>query len=215
VSFVTLVHKPQITLATNKLVFSAQELGAIDSVTETATQLAELFNDYEERIEREARNGYDEGFRKGQDEGRLAAQKKVAAQLLELGIKAEEQRQVMRDSVVELTLLAVHKIAGKIGAPEMVASMALNAVNDLVVSESFTLRVHPSVVDTVRSRLAPIDQSKHPYVEVQTDDTLTPFDCILVSERGETIASLDEQLGCLERSWRERLSDSENSPRLK
>jgi flagellar biosynthesis/type III secretory pathway protein FliH len=217
-SFISLVHEDQITLATNKLVFSAQEMGAIDTAAETATQLAKLFDEYDERIQQASRKGYEDGFNSGQDEGKLAARKEVAAQLCEMSVKVEEQRRVMRDGIIKLAILAVHKIAGKVGAPEMVASMALSAANELVVSEPLTLHVHPSVVDTVKSCLAeapPINQGKHLPVEIKTDDALTPFDCILVSEHGETVASLDEQLRCLEGSWREKLTDSDNKPAVK
>ncbi len=217
-SFISLVHEDQITLATNKLVFSAQEMGAFDTAAETATQLKKLFDEYEERVQQASKKGYEEGFNRGRDEGRLAARKEVAAQLREISVKYEKQRGAMRDGIIKLAILAVHKIAGKVGASEMVASMALNAASELVVSEPLTLHVHPSVADTVKSRLAeapPINQGKQLPVEIKTNDALTPFDCILVSEHGETVASLDEQLRCLEGSWREKLTDSNNKPALK
>jgi len=217
-SFIALVHEDQITLATNKLVFSAQEVGAFDAVADAATQLATLFDEYEERIQQATRKGYEEGFNKGRDEGKLAAREEVAEQLIELARKADQQRQVLRAGIIDMSILAVHKIAGNVGASEMVASMALNAASELVVSEPLTLHVHPSVVDTVKSRLdeaPPVNKSKHLHVEIQADDALTPFDCILVSEHGETVASLDVQLRCLEESWREKLTDSDSKLALK
>ena len=217
-SFISLVHEDQITLATDKLVFSAQEMGTFDTMTEVAARLATLFDEYEERIQQASRKGYEEGFNKGREEGKVVARKEAAEQLIKLAEKADQQRQAMRAGIVDMSILAVHKIAGDVGASEMVASIALNAANELVVSEPLVLHVHPSVVDTVKSRLAeapPMNKGKHLHIEIQVDDELAPFDCILVSEHGETVASLDEQLRCLEESWREKLNNSGSQLALK
>jgi len=211
-SFISLVRDRHITLATDQLVYSPQEVNAIESVAKVGATLSELFNEENERVQQAIQKGhaegYEEGFNVGKEEGQRATVKEMTEQLLAMAEKAEEQRRVMRGAIIELAILAVRKIAGEIGASEAVSAMAERAANELAASEALVLRVHPSVVEDVRTHLAKVlakPQDKGLVIDIKPDEALDPFGCVLVSEQGEVIASLDEQLLCLEKSWRESL----------
>jgi len=80
--------------------------------------------------------------------------------------------------------------------------MAETAARELLTGDTLAILVHPSVLDSVRQRLHHTQQDfSDPVcrIEIRSDDSLKPFDCLLETEFGTTVASLDEQLACLEK----------------
>lgn len=200
-TFVALVRDTSVSLATDEQVLAAADVQALASAVDMGRRLTQLLEQSEQAIASARQDAFEKGHAAGKAAGLLAARDDVAAELTSLAVEAQRQRMALQGSVARLAIQVVRKLAGEVGAPEMVAGLAQTAAADLLPGVSLTLRVYPSAVDAVRTRLdtaRSASSGKPLHVEVHADDTLNPFDCILDTACGTTIAGLDAQLARLE-----------------
>ncbi len=200
-TFIALVRDTSVSLATDEQVLAAEDVQALASAVEVGRRLAQLLEQSGQAIAAARRDAFEKGHAAGKAAGLLAARDEVAAELTGMAVEAQRQRMALQGAVARLAIQVVRKLAGEVGAPEMVAGLAQTAAADLLPAVSLTLRVSPPVVETVRARLdaAQSTQSGKPlHVEVRADETLSPFDCVLDTTCGTTIAGLDAQLARLE-----------------
>ena len=200
-TFVALVCDSSVNLSSDELVLGAKHVLALDSAVDVGRYLTQLLEQSGQEISEAKQRAFDEGHSAGKAAGLLAARDDMAAELTAMALDAHHQRIALQGSVARLAIQVVRKLAGEIGASEMVAGLAQTAASDLLPGASLTLWVHPSLVDVVRARLS-ATQSAHPdkslHVEICADDTLDLFDCTLDTACGTIIAGLDAQLKCLE-----------------
>ncbi len=200
-TFVALIGDSSVSLATDELVLKAEDVQALTHAVDAGHRLTLLLEESEERLALTRLAAFDEGHAAGKAAGLLAARDDVAAELTAMAREAHRQRMALQGSVARLAIQVVRKLAGEVGAPEMVAGLAHTAASDLLPGAALTLWVHSSVVDTVRARLdaARSAHSGNPlHVEIRADDALGLFDCTLDTACGTTIAGLDAQLKRLE-----------------
>lgn len=197
-TFVALVRDTSISLVTDEQVLAAADVQALASAVDMGCRLTQLLEQSKQAITSARQDAFEKGHAAGKAAGLLAARDDVAAELTSLAVEAQRQRMALQGSVARLAIQVVRKLAGEVGAPEMVAGLVQTAAADLSPGVSLTLRVYPSVVDAVRTRLDTAPSGKPLHVEVHADDTLNPFDCILDTACGTTIAGLDAQLKRLE-----------------
>lgn len=205
-TFVALIRHPVVGVATDQWVLRADDVEALDSALAVGRRLSRLLDDSEQMLRAAKERAVDEGHAAGKAAGLNAAREEVATELTAMASAAHHQRLALQGSVARLAIQVVRKLAGEVGAPEMVAGLAQTAAADLLPGASLiTLLVHPSVADAVKARLSAA-QSARPnkplHVEIRTDDAMDPFDCTLDTAFGTTIAGLDAQLGRLERVLR-------------
>jgi flagellar biosynthesis/type III secretory pathway protein FliH len=197
-TFVALVRDPSVSFATDQLILRAEEVQTLASAVDIGQRLVRLLAESEQQLALARQVAVDEGHVVGKEAGLLAARDEVAARLTAMALAAHHQRLALQGSMARLAIQVVRKLAGEIGAPEMVAGLAQTAAADLLPETSLTLRVHPSVVDAVSARMGAAHAGKSLHVEVRADDALDLFDCILDTAFGTTIAGLEDQLKCLE-----------------
>lgn len=203
-TFVALIRDASVNLATDQLVLRAEEVQALTHAVDIGQRLARLLAESEQRLAVVRQVACDEGHAAGKEAGLLAARDEVATELTAMASAAHHQRLALQGSVTRLAIQVVRKLAGEVGASEMVAGLAQTAAADLLSGVSLTLRVHPSVVDAVRVRMDiyAATRAAHPgrllHVEIRADAVLDPFDCILDTALGTTIAGLEDQLKRLE-----------------
>jgi|GEM_PF-1038147 len=224
-SFVTLVNKGELSLSTDQLVIPATEVNALTNAIDVCDQLHMLLSTRKERLLEAEKQGFDEGFKQGLEEGLENGRADVAEQLSLIHAKAAGQQDKMKQSVVTLAMQVVRKIADDIGPANMVAAMAKKAVDELVSHSLLILHVHPCAVDAVKSRLNIAEHDSHDeptttdkidvaanssaralHIEVRSEASLSAQDCLIETEFGTTVASLDEQLRCLDDIIRRKLS---------
>jgi len=200
-TFVALVRDPSVSLTTDQLVIRADDVQALNNAVDVGRRLTRLLEESEQQLASARQRAFDEGHAAGKEAGLLAARDEISAQLTAMALAAHRQRIALQGSVARLAIQVVRKLAGEIGAPEMVAGLAQTAASDLLPGTSLTVRVHPSVADAVSMRLGAA-QSAHPgktlHVEIRVDDALDPFDCTLDTACGTAIAGLEAQLKRLE-----------------
>lgn len=200
-TFIALFRDPAVSLTTNQLVLSGDEVQPVNTAMEMAKQMAQQLEKTEGQLRIVKQRAYDEGFAAGKAAGLQAGRKEVAVTLTNIIKSAYRQRLALQGSVARLAMQVVRKIAGKIGASKVVASLAQTAASELLPGTSLKLWVHPSVEESVRTRLQAayaIDSEKPLHIEIGTNETLNLFDCTLSTDSGHTIAGLDAQLKHLE-----------------
>lgn len=199
--FFALIRNTHVNLVTNKLVLQPEDVPTFLTAIELSNELKRLIDESAEHIKLEEQRGFEVGYEEGKTEGQLAAQKEFSEKLISLSKAAAYHHENLRASVVKLAIQVVRKIAGEIGAPQIVAGIADSAAKELVSDVSLCVRVHPSSVDKVSTQLEKT-MSTHTgqpiYLDVREDDSLDQFDCIIDTPFGSTIASLGDQLKRLE-----------------
>ncbi len=200
-TFVTLIHDPQVSIASDKLVIPAAELKLTQDAVHLGSNLACLLNEEQNRIETAEQEGYESGYQRGKEDGLRNALDDLSAGLKDLAVSLEQRDAELQRSVARVAIQVVRKIASEVGSREMVASLAKTAARELVAVERLVVAVHPDMLEAVVERLrAPVDESWNKHLEVQADESLALFDCVLHTETGSVVAGLDAQLANLEKA---------------
>lgn len=137
-----------------------------------------------------------EGYERGRQEGLVAGEAEIRAELFRLAVRDAEERAKRRDDVATLAIEVVRRIAAEIGEDAFVAAIADRATASLSADTAATVRVAPRDVETVRTRLV-----ERTALAVEADATLLPGDCIVETPLGRTHAGLETQLTQIEKAW--------------
>ncbi|WP_457671021.1 FliH/SctL family protein [Thiolapillus sp.] len=214
-TYVTLIQDPMLSLASDKLVIPATELPAVLDAVDLASNLARLLNEEKHRIEAAERDGFENGYERGREEGLRQALDDLSTGLKALSEKMDRREDELQRSVARLAIEIVRKIAVEVGAREMVVSLAQTAARELVSTERIVVAVHPKMLETVVEQLRmPTGKAGYQRLEVQADDALDPFDCVLHTKSGSVVAGLDAQLENLQRVLEEAGEKSAVEPVL-
>ena len=196
-ALLTLYHAGDVTLASDRVVYSPEELAHVGSMAEEAAALGRLRESERERIDAAERAAREAGHERGRAEGYEAALEHIAVKLVALAKEAGEARERLRSQGAELALGIVRKIARDLGPADTVAALAASAARQLAPHEPVVLRVHPDLETDVRERLAVIGGPTVGEAEVAADPGLGPGDCTLETEFGQVRAGLELQLEVL------------------
>ena len=231
-SFVALLNSNELSLSTDQLVLSPKEVSSLSNAAEAADHLTILLKEYEQKVLVSKNKGYSEGLKEGKEHGLLEARKKLADQLTAMTDHYQLEQQKMKASVVNLAIQVVRRVAGEVGAPDVVAGIAQKAADELISDDFLILQVHPSAVEKVKEQLqnytakstaeekieklnaSALQQTKPLYIEVRAGETLSEFDCLINTKFGTTVAGLNDQLICLEKIITKKLTGS-SSVKLK
>ncbi|QNA86391.1 hypothetical protein G4G27_22210 [Sphingomonas sp. So64.6b] len=192
-SYVVLHADAFTTAATDDPVVSAGDVDRFGDVAALLAGTAALRNTTEQAVAA-ARA---EGFEAGRAEGVRAGEDDVRAEWLRLAVRDGEIRRERQAEIAQLALAVVRRIAGDVGAAEMVAGLAERATATIAPDDGATVRVAPAMVDIVRVRF-----DGRAGILVEGDATLTNTDCIIETALGQVRAGLDVQLSAIEHAWR-------------
>jgi len=213
-TFITVFRDPVVSIATDQLVLDTDEVNVVSDAMNMAANVVQQLEGTEKQLEITKQLAFNEAYEAGKAAGIEAGKHEIAIKLTELTANAHQQRLTLQGSVARLAVQVVRKIAGEIGASEMVSNLAHTAASELVPGTSLKLWVHPDVVETVSSRLNSVDsplQGKSLHIEIRTDESLDIFDCTLSTDYGHTVAGLNDQLGRLESVIKDELSLAPNT----
>jgi len=193
-SIITLFNDDRVTLASERLILSADEISGMQTVMQHADTLQTLALNEEARVAQAEANGYEGGYEKGQSEGYEAALEHIAFKLVALAKEANEVRDRIEGQSASLALKIVEKIAEDIGPADTVAALAASAARQLVPREPVVLRVHPNHEQYLKEKIAGSTEAFKQIVEISPDLLLEETDCVLETEFGQIKASLDIQI---------------------
>lgn len=170
----------------------------------------------QEEIERQA---YDRGFRKGEEEGRLAATQKSAplmaaleATLAELDGVRNRLRQQLEREVVELALHAARKVIHHEMSISEDAIMCLvkGAMAHLDDPGEITIRMNPEDLKRIREAGESISSTMDNLesLHFEEDPAISGGGCYIHTPYGEVDARIEEQLRHIEEAFRAELRNS-------
>jgi len=206
-SMLTVYNRNGTTLATSQLVYSPDEVEAVDSVIKKIElldmKLAKAEEDIQTALEEARELGEKEGFARG----RAIARRKISIALLTSQRDVNRQREQLHDSSVELALEIVRRIGLTSPPAETLISLAKNSARELSPNEKATLCVHPEHEKEVKNRLLNTSNEEIQWLlEVAVDDSIEPQDCVLKTAHGSLFVGLESQLRIIERSLNERVN---------
>jgi flagellar biosynthesis/type III secretory pathway protein FliH len=201
---ISLIQNEDVTLVMDDLVIPAADVAHFVSFSDASEAVSRLGTTMQSRIEAAEKTGFEKGFGMGRTQGLEKAGAEVSQHLLMLQEKAARQERRMQDSVAQLAVQIVRKIAENLGPAETVAALAATASRELLTGGWLVVQVHPSVLEIVEANLAYLQNDPEIVcrVEIRADESLKPFDCLLETEFGTTVAGLDGQLESLEKIFR-------------
>lgn len=169
-----------------------QRLSDIRSLLDKAEQIR---NNARFELDQQLLAAHAEGVRQGRVEG-LA---QMAAELIR--VQAESRAFLVRDGarIADLACAVVARIAPRVGAGNLVAALALEAVREIQAEQYLQIRVHPDALKRVEADMDAM-REMHPGLiqfQIVADSDLEPFGCVLISESGKIEAGLDEQIDSL------------------
>lgn len=172
--------------------------------------MAEARQECVELREDAARLGHQEGFRRGEEEGRTEAEKAMKDAVQNANKQAEKTLQDAKDAtrdylskaendVTAIALAVVEKILPQhfIDVPQVILPLVQKSLEKVKDQKEIIIHVAPAVYDLVllardefRSRLSGAGAE----LSVTSDESLSPGDCIIETPNGSVDARLQTQI---------------------
>ena len=200
-SLFTLVHTEAVTVATDQLVFSAEETGALQHIIEQAEAVSGIHAGWATKLADAEEQGYNSGHEKGHAAGVKLANEQVATRLLELAEQAAIEREQVRLSAAQMALDIVRSIAKGVGNESLLPALARSAAADLLPNQQAVLHLHPDELAGVERQLqawSDAGDAVAAITGVVADDSLAPGGCILETPSGQVVADLETRLRVIE-----------------
>ncbi|WP_298067815.1 HrpE/YscL family type III secretion apparatus protein [uncultured Mailhella sp.] len=177
------------------------------SVLLEANALLEAARARAARIEQEAQKAYEErreeGYRDGQEAGKL----ELAEKVMETVLSSVEFIEGIEDTLVSVVNMAVRKIVGEIDDGERIVRIVRTALNTVRGQQKVTVRVCPADEEAVSQALAAMTagSSETAFLTVVADARMEKNACLLESELGVVDASLETQLKAFENAFHRKI----------
>jgi len=200
-SLFTLVHSEALTVATDQLVYSAEETGALQHIVEQAESLSAIQTTWATKLADAEQHGYSTGHEKGLAAGIELANEQLATRLLELTDQAALEREQVRLSATQMAMNIVRSIAKGVGNESLLPALARSAAEDLLPNERAVLHLHPADLAGVERQLQSwldAENAVPTITNVVADDSLAQGDCVLETPGGQIVADLETQLRVIE-----------------
>jgi len=203
VSLVTLLNSEHLTLLSQKLVYSVEEVGGLKSVDEKARELDETLSKAKKNIAaaetKAAEKGYKDGLEAGKAQGIKEAHQEAAENRLAEHHRLRLEDAELREQSIELALDIVRHIGLDVGTPESLHLLAEKVAQSLRPEDPVTVRIHPENQQSLQSL------NSRTEVSVIADESLAEKACLLQWDDGKTVeADLETQL----RVIKKHLADS-------
>jgi len=202
-SLISFIVTGNTTLATDKLVYSAEELGALETVIEKVRSVDRVIGSESACVSAAEERGYEAGYERGRQDGVQAAIEATAERLSSLTLRANRERDELQASAATLAFSIVERIAQIVGPVATIAALARRAAAELAPRRPVVLHVATQVVQPLREHLERHNDTDQE-IQVEADESLETTDCILETEFGRINADLNTQLRVLG----ERLGES-------
>ena len=146
----------------------------------------------------------EEGYRDGQEEGRLEHAEKV----LETVLSSVEYIEGIEATLVRIVTAAIRKVIGELDENERIVRIVRNALVTVRNQQRVTIRVAPADEAPLRTALGAMlttaPGSLH-FMDIVPDARLERGSCLLESELGVVDASLETQLKALEHALQSKI----------
>ena len=181
----------------NTTVLTPDEMGLIRNASDYFLQADERLQNANEKIAQAQAEAENRGFKKGMDNAAVAK----SEALVRLEYLAAERWSQLEDSIVQLAIDIVRRIALRLGSEKFMPALAETALSEVAKCGHVVLRVSPLSVANVTKHLNELGltNSDRLLLEVRSDAKLDEFACVLETELGFVAADLDIQLKSIEK----------------
>ena len=213
---ITLIENNKLSLQTDNPIISKTDVPHIQSLSAAGSKMRAMVDGLGTQIKQSERNGYAKGFETGRLKGHEKAKAEVSQLMLFLTRQAAVEKRALQSNVALLSMQVVRKIAAALGPEETVAALVETAARQLLGGEELSIFVHPTALEAVQQRMHILKREtgdSNSWISVYSDNNLSPFDCLLKTGFGTTVAGLDQQLSCLEKALMQPL-DSDSQPAI-
>lgn len=164
-------------------------------IVESALHEAKLIR---EEAELEAERKRQEGFQKGQEEGKA----EIAERIVDCMGQSAVYFSKVEDVMVDLVMRAVRTVIGEMNQRDVVERIVHRALESTRNENQVTVRVSPNQADWLKSRINAMVQTfpKIQFLDVQADSRLPENGCVLETEIGVVDATLETQLKAIEKA---------------
>ncbi|MEE9320671.1 MAG: FliH/SctL family protein [Granulosicoccus sp.] len=191
-SFISLFTDAGSTVATDQVVFSAEDTLALSSLMDQAKRLSSLVAQQERANQVSAKQGFDSGKSDGHGEAQLLARTELAKKLVTVQQDYEHEISITRDASVELALDIVRKIAGQVAPGEWLYAQAIKAAEDLTDQPQLALRVPIQHLEGVKQTA--VAAGAGTFVRITGDESLESNECLLDTRFGQVEVDIETQL---------------------
>jgi flagellar biosynthesis/type III secretory pathway protein FliH len=199
-SFLVLHADRLATALTDDPLVPADDVGRVQDALSLLAEAGRLRVGAGDAIDAARENARAEGFAAGRAEGLAAAEGERQAELFRIALRDGELQRERQKDIARLALEVVRRIAGELDHGAMVAGLAERAAAQLAPDSVAVVRVAPTALDAVRTRL-----DGRAGLGVEADPMLGAQDCVIETALGRTHAGLDTQLAQIARVWGEAL----------
>jgi type III secretion protein L len=198
------IENSKIVPAGGTKVIKRDELKAFFAAEEIISKSEELAAEIREKAEISYKQRYDEGFEKGQNDGKMEYSDKI----LELIMSQVDTLAELENDMAGVVVDSVKKIIGELPSNEQITRVVRKAINTVRGMKRLIVRVsaddEPAVREDLQMLLVSPDGSSG-YIELVADATLHHGDCIMETSMGIVNASLDFQIDMLKQSINNRI----------
>ena len=198
------IENSRIVPAGGTKVIKRDELKDVFAAEEIISKSEELAAEIREKAEISYKQRYDEGFEKGQNDGKMEYSDKI----LELIMSQVDSLAELENDMAGVVVDSVKKIIGELPSNEQITRVVRKAINTVRGMKRLIVRVsaddEPAVREDLQMLLVSPDGSSG-YIELVADATLHHGDCIMETSMGIVNASLDFQIDMLKQSINNRI----------
>jgi len=205
-SFLTLYTDEHSWLASEKRVFSAQEMSQLHSTIEQLQHVNTLAEAQQQRLDEAVAQAHKQGYLEGHEQAVADAQRDSLKSIEAMQSDYTKRLALEQKSIVSVALDVVRKVAGKVAPEDWLLAEATQAAAELSEpTETIKLHVATTHVDAVRERLRDARAQNSfaadygnvvpaNFAEVVADETLDGSACVLSTPFGTIDVDLETQL---------------------
>lgn len=162
------------------------------------------------------KSGHDEGYKKGHEEGVEAGKKELEDVIKQANAKAEQTIKLAKESTAEyfvraeqdianIVMMAIEKILPQhfLDVPQVVLPVVREAIKNIRDQKEVKIHVAPDNYEMVlmaKSEFQSMLTDGTAVLEVQSDESLTPGDCVIETPNGGVDARLLTQIELMKNS---------------
>ena len=185
------------TIRLNTNILNPNEMGFIRTSSDYLLLAEEHLQNANKKIAQAQAEAENSGFKNGMNN----AKAEKAEALMQLEYEAAKRWSQLEDSIVQLAISVVRRIAFRLGSENFMPALAETALAEVKKCGQVVLRVSPLSVSSVAKHLnnQVLTSTNLVSLEIRSDASLDEFACVLETDLGFVAADLDIQLVSIEK----------------
>jgi len=189
-SLVSLFSDERGFLASDQLVYTAEELLQVQEAATMAAELASAIKEQTQINVAAKSAGFSAGYEEGKQQASAEAAQELQRNILELQRAYQRDVSAQKAACATLAIDIVRKIAGQVAPADWLYAEANTAAAELVDRTGLVLRVHSSQYDNLSKRVA----GDNLFDRVVADESVAPDACSIDTRYGKIDVDIETQI---------------------